>query len=558
MIKTGLFAALVLVPLQAAWAAKPYPQPPCAGNTPTTRSKWCQYSVDTDYTTVVPDTGRTREYWLELTDVTIAPDGVPRTAMAINGSIPGPTIFADWGDHVVVHVKNSLTRSHNGTTIHWHGIRQNYTNQNDGVAAITQCPTKPGDSITYKWRAVQYGSTWYHSHFALQAWEGIFGGLIINGPATQNYDEDLGTITLNDWDAQTVDQLYTAAQTLGPPELANVLINGTNVYGNGGKRLNINFKAGKSYRMRFINVGIDSHFKVMIDNHTMSVIGADLNPIKPYQTNMIDIGIGQRYDVVVKANQAAVAKSFWLRVIPQVACSKITNGNNVRAIVHYGNDKTTPNTTGYSYVDSCGDETPRVVPHVPKNVGRADQQTSEAVALATINGLFKWTLNSTTFLVDWKDPTLRQITTNSTVFTKSNAVIELPEPNKMFYLVIDTALAVTHPIHLHGHDFYVLAQGVGTYSPSSVMLNTTNPPRRDTAMLPAKGYLVLAFESDNPGAWLMHCHIGWHTSEGFALQFVERRKEIPAIIDKPKLLDQCKAWSNYQDSLSILQEDSGV
>ncbi len=149
---------------------------------------------------VVPDTGVTREYWLELSDVTVAPDGVPRSAMAVNGSIPGPTLFADWGDTVKVHVTNKLTSSKNGTSIHWHGIRQNYTNDQDGVVSITQCPAAPGDSLTYTWRATQYGSTWYHSHFALQAWQGIFGGIVINGPATANYDEDLGMLFLNDWD----------------------------------------------------------------------------------------------------------------------------------------------------------------------------------------------------------------------------------------------------------------------------------------------------------------------------------------------------------------------
>jgi FtsP/CotA-like multicopper oxidase with cupredoxin domain len=82
--------------------------------------------------------------------------------------------------YTVVHVTNSM--QNNGTSIHFHGIRQNYTNPMDGVAAITQCPTAPGDSITYTWRATQYGSSWYHSHFYVQAWDGIAGGIVINGP----------------------------------------------------------------------------------------------------------------------------------------------------------------------------------------------------------------------------------------------------------------------------------------------------------------------------------------------------------------------------------------
>jgi FtsP/CotA-like multicopper oxidase with cupredoxin domain len=270
----------------------------CSGNTATTRTEWCDFSIDTDYTTEVPDTGVTREYWFELTDVTVAPDGVSRVAMAVNGSIPGPTIFADWGDTVIVHVTNSLTTSQNGTSIHFHGIRQNFTNQNDGVSAITQCPTAPGESITYTWRATQYGSTWYHSHFALQAWEGIFGGIVINGPATANYDTDLGMLFLNDWSHETADALYSSAETNGPPTLENGLINGTNVFGSDGaagqtgSRFNVSFTSGTSYRLRLVNGAIDTHFKFSIDNHTLTVIASDLVPITPYTTTVLDIGIG--------------------------------------------------------------------------------------------------------------------------------------------------------------------------------------------------------------------------------------------------------------------------
>ncbi|KEQ95395.1 hypothetical protein AUEXF2481DRAFT_65624, partial [Aureobasidium subglaciale EXF-2481] len=51
----------------------------------------------------------------------------------------------------------------NGTSIHWHGIRQNYTNEMDGVVGLTQCALAPGQSMTYKWMAESYGFSWYHS-----------------------------------------------------------------------------------------------------------------------------------------------------------------------------------------------------------------------------------------------------------------------------------------------------------------------------------------------------------------------------------------------------------
>lgn len=202
----------------------------CRGNTATTRNTWCNYTIATDYISEAPDTGVTRGYYFDVQQVTVAPDGYSRIAYTINGSIPGPTIYADQGDTVVVHITNSLNEAQNGTSIHFHGIRQNYTNPMDGLSSITRCPTAPGDSITYTWRATQYGSTWYHSHIGLQAWEGVFGGIINDDPATANYDEDKSILFLNDWSHETVDELYITAETSGPPTLDNGLINGTNTY----------------------------------------------------------------------------------------------------------------------------------------------------------------------------------------------------------------------------------------------------------------------------------------------------------------------------------------
>ncbi|KAI1100367.1 multicopper oxidase [Jackrogersella minutella] len=535
-----------------------YPRAACSGNTATTRSEWCDYSIDTDYTTVVPDTGVTKEYWLELTDVTVSPDGVSRTAMAVNGSIPGPTLFADWGDTVVVHVTNSLTTSNNGTSIHWHGIRQNFTNENDGVVSITQCPLTPGDSMTYTWRAMQYGTTWYHSHFALQAWEGVAGAIVINGPATADYDEDLGTVFLSDWDHLTVDELWDDAQVNGPPTLDNGLINGTNIYNETGSRFETSFTSGTSYRLRLINGAVDTHFKFSIDNHTLQVIATDLVPIQPYTTTVLNIGMGQRYDLVITADQASVADNFWMRAIPQSACSANDNADNIRGIVTYADTSSTPTTTGYDYTDSCDDETANIVPYISKTAGTSTSVTAEEAGIAvTTAGLFKWTLNSTSMLVDWENPTILQVLDEVTEFDTDDSVIELSTANTWVYIAIYTDLAVPHPIHLHGHDFYILAQGTGEYS-SDVTLNTDNPPRRDTAMLPASGHLVIGFETDNPGVWLMHCHIGWHTSEGFALQFVERYDEIASITDSDSLSSTCSTWSSFQTSEGIGQDDSGI
>lgn len=489
----------------------------CSGNTASNRSAWCDYDISTNYYDVVPDTGVTVEYWFELTNITASPDGYARTVLTVNGSIPGPTIEANWGDTVKVHVTNSL--ANNGTSLHFHGIRQNYTNPMDGVASITQCPVAPGDSLTYTWRATQYGSSWYHSHYSLQAWEGVLGGIVIHGPSTADFDTDLGMLFLNDWSHQTVDELYATAESSGPPTLDTGLINGTNTGDDGGARFETSVEEGDVYLLRLVNGAADTHFDFMIDNHTLQVIAADFVPIEPYYTDVISIGMGQRYDVLVTANMSAVASDFWIRAVPDSYCSENDNTNDIKGILHYGSSTDTPSTSAFSYDDNdCGGEdSSNIVPYLALDAESSADLTDDLAVTVGKNTdkLFKWYIGGTTFLVEWNDPTAKQIMENSTTsFADSSAVIELPTADEWYYLIIETTLSVPHPIHLHGHDFWELASGTGTYSSASPTLNTSNPPRRDTAMLPGAGYLVMAFKADNPGAWLCHCHIAWHTSEG--------------------------------------------
>ncbi|KAI0551636.1 multicopper oxidase [Xylaria curta] len=528
----------------------------CEFDSATAPNCWGNYSLSTNWYEEAPDTGVIREYWFELVNSTLSPDGVPRLSLTVNGSIPGPTIEADWGDTVVVHVKNSL--ENNGTSIHWHGIRQQGSTDQDGVASITQCPVAPGDSTTYTWRATQYGTTWYHSHFSLQAWNGVFGGIIIRGPASAPYDEDKGMIVLSDWLHQTTDALYDTASTAGPPTANNGLINGLNVYQDGGSRFQTTFESGKSYRLRLVNTAIDTMFKFGIDNHTLTVISTDLVPIVPFETEMVSIGIGQRYDVVVNADQTP--GNYWMRAIPQITCSANEMTLNITGIVTYDDLAVAdPTTTSWEYNDDCNDiPVASLVPSLSLDAGDATTQQVMDVGLSIVNSFFKWTLNSNTFLSDWGEPTLEKVLTPDAVFTDAENIINLNETNTWTYLIVESQLGLEHPFHLHGHDFFILAQvPMATFSDSS-QLNLSNPPRRDVAMLPASGFLAIAFQNDNPGVWLAHCHIGWHTSQGFALQLVERSSEIEAITNTEALNNTCATWNTYQDTNNVEQEDSGV
>ncbi|KAJ5767597.1 hypothetical protein N7533_000180 [Penicillium manginii] len=527
-------------------------------NSPNNRKCWSEgFDITTNYYENVPDTGVTREYWFNIENTTAAPDGVEIPVQLINGSLPGPTIIADWGDEVVVHVTNSLQA--NGTSLHFHGIRQNWTSHMDGVASITQCPVAPGDSFTYKWRATEYGTGWYHSHFYVQAWNGVFGGIQINGPATANYDVDLGHVFLNDWYHTTADRLVLQAATGGPPTAPNGLINGTNTWNDEGSRFETVFEEGKRYRLRLVNAAADQHFRFMIDNHTMEVIANDFVPIHPFNATQLSMGMGQRYDVIVTGKQLQ-SGNFWMRAIPQSACSETDATDKVKGIIRYDNSSTAdPTTSAYSYTDSCADEDPsNLIPYLKVDASETyTYKTGENVEVQVTDNAMLWLMNGTSLHTQWEYPTLLQVAQGNDTWLARQRLIELPAANKWVYFVIHSPFAQDHPMHLHGHDFWLLQAGYGNFDSSMVdSLTLVNAPRRDVVMLPASGYIVIALKTNNPGVWLMHCHIAWHTSEGFAVQLLERESEIG--YDMTSLNSTCKAWDKYVHADDVNQYDSGV
>ncbi|KAJ5698934.1 hypothetical protein N7462_000939 [Penicillium macrosclerotiorum] len=100
--------------------------------------------------------------------------------------------------------------------------------------------------------------------------------------------------------------------------------------------------------------------------------------------------------------------------------------------------------------------------------------------------------------VSWTDPTLSEVYQDHNSRLSTSGVVELPRKDGWTYKVIETTLFVPHPIHLHGHDFVIMTQGCGAYSGQVISL--AKPPKRDTAMLPENGHLVIAFKTDIPGA----------------------------------------------------------
>ena len=290
---------------------------------PAKRSCWGNgFSVNTNYDAEWPKTGKIVRYTLDVQNTTMAVDGISRPVYAINGQFPGPTIRASWGDEFEITVKNSLTT--NGTSIHWHGFKQKGTNSMDGTNGVTECPLAPGQTRTYRFLCTQFGTTWYHSHYSDQYSDGVVGSIVIDGPASSNYDIDLGPMPITDWfhtPAFTLSWLLQRALIRGAPNSDNILFSGTNVFGNAtsqtGKYHRNTVTKGKNYRLRLINTSTNDNFKVSLDGHNMTVIASDFTPVRPFTTDWLFLGIGERYDVIINANQAV--GSYWFHAVPHEA-----------------------------------------------------------------------------------------------------------------------------------------------------------------------------------------------------------------------------------------------
>jgi FtsP/CotA-like multicopper oxidase with cupredoxin domain len=489
--------------------------------------------------------------------------------MLINKMYPGPTLTADWGDTVKVTITNHLRK--NGTSIHWHGMRQLGTNIQDGANGVTECPIPPGASKTYTFKMTQYGTSWYHSHFSAQYGNGVFGSIVINGPASRPYDIDLGAYPIYDYYLKTADQLLVDTQhTPAPPSSDNVLFNGTNVnpLGTGGAYSRITLTPGKRHRLRLINPSVEHNYQVSIVGHNMTVIATDLVPVKPITTDNVFLGVGQRLDVTIDATNTP--GNYWMNVTLPVAnlCGSSLNPAPA-AIVHYSsvpnglptNPGTIPTNPG------CRDSlsySPVVTRQAPLDQFTPSANNTLDVTLSTAP-LVVWKINNSSISVDWDRPVLDYVLTGNTSYPTSENLVMVNQRNVWTFWVIENESGIPHPMHLHGHDFLVLgasANNVGPFTAADkAQLRATNPTRRDVTMLPGGGWLVLAFKADNPGSWLFHCHIAWHVSGGLSVDFLERVSEQKAQIssaDAAAFNSNCAAWRTYAQNNGIVKIDSGL
>ncbi|MFJ3150206.1 copper resistance system multicopper oxidase [Pseudomonas hunanensis] len=263
--------------------------------------------------------------------------GAKRTAMAINGSVPGPTLRWREGDIVTLRVRNRLKQD---TSIHWHGII--LPANMDGVPGLSFHGIAPDGMYEYKFKLHQNGTYWYHSHSGFQEQVGVYGALVIDAkePEPFAYDRDY-VVMLSDWtdedpahvlsklkkqsdyynfhkrtvgdfvndvsemgwSAAMADRKMWAEMKMSPTDLADVsgytytyLMNGQAPDGNWTGV----FKPGEKIRLRFINGSAMTYFDVRIPGLKMTVVAADGQYVHPVSVDEFRIAVAETYDVIVE------------------------------------------------------------------------------------------------------------------------------------------------------------------------------------------------------------------------------------------------------------------
>lgn len=413
----------------------------------------------------------------------LVPSEHPSTAVwAYNGTVPGPTLRLRQGDRLRVRVENRLGE---GTTVHWHGIR--LPNAMDGVPDLTQPPIGPGESFLYEFTLPDAGTFFYHPHQRgyEQIARGLAGALIVDEREPIQVDRDEVWV-LGDW---RLDR--DASIRAGFGAFMDVSHNGrvgNTVTINGKVPDAFRVRAGERIRLRLINTASARIFGLDFRGHRPMVIALDGQPVEPHapEGGAVVLAPAQRADVVID----------------------MLGAPGSRHVVH---DNFYPRLE-YRLVDLVyADEPPlRTKPLaapirlLPNPLAEPDLARAERHEIALTGGMMgdmsglprgrAWAVNGLSKGcgegVAVFDPLL--------IFRRGRSYV--------LKLVNDTAWH--HPMHWHGHSFRVISRNGQP---------TAHREWLDTVLLAPDETAEIAFVADNPGEWMLHCHVLDHQAGGMAV-----------------------------------------
>ncbi|KAG0147500.1 hypothetical protein CROQUDRAFT_61647 [Cronartium quercuum f. sp. fusiforme G11] len=521
---------------------------------------------------------KTRHYHFEITNRTAAMDGYQRPVLVINGQFPGPLIEANDGDTLKITVNNQINLP---VSIHWHGLWQRGTPWMDGVTGVTQCPIPAGTSFKYVFQINgQFGTFWYHAHAQNLAADGIMGPLIVhsvNDPLKRGIDFDNDVVLMvNDWyhnlSTTILDGQLSAAGyqgSLAAPSPNSALINGIGYFNcslaeanstcnQQNKTLELRVAPNEKTRIRLIQGGTHALFRFSADGHTLNLTEADSTGVSgPSQIHRLPIHNGQRYSVILDTANDTIGSTFNLRAVMDTDCfAWVAPGITARAGTAMAVVKVVPknrkrkcgcstdiNPNTQDWNDPIGgpclDINSTLTPLIPQTIPDkrvvntsfgtiVQQDPKNSSNTQTLGRFFVSTPNSTNSTT-WKTythkPVLPQMLKGGRGFLNQSEIATHTLEELGWYDIIINNLdkGIDHSYHLHGVDSHIIGRGQGVLTEAAsrnLTYNINNPTRRDTYVIGGGTHAIIRVYCNNPGIWIIHCHLGWHLAAGFAGVFV--------------------------------------
>ena len=416
----------------------------------------------------------------------LAPPDYPETRIwGYDGMVPGPTIRVTQGQRVRRRFVNALPQP---TTVHWHGIR--IENAMDGAPELTQSPVPPGADFVYDFAPPDAGTYWYHSHHRSfeQMARGLYGALVIDEPIGPEVDGD-EVLLLDDWRLTNEARIHESFGALHDWSHAGRVGNWITVNGEGA--WSRESRRHERLRLRLVNAANARIFSLALKHMEGWVVAWDGQPLPaPVEAESLVLSPGERADLIVDLVAGDGEEAF-------LVSREREDSYALAAFPVRG-------TLRPSRLPSPAPLPANPVPAL------GDLTTARRATLRMEGGAMGGMRQA---MLGGRMMELRDLVEQGKVWA-FNGLAEMPEEpllaaglGETVRLTMVNATAWPHSMHLHGHHFRVIGA------------DGAPGPLRDTLLMDRDEETEIAFVADNPGDWLLHCHVPEHSVAGMKTWF---------------------------------------
>ena len=421
----------------------------------------------------------------------------PTAIWGYDGMVPGPTLRVKQGEELKVRIVNELRQS---TVVHWHGLR--LPNAMDGVPHLTQMPIEPGASFDYHFVPPDAGTFWYHSHFlsSEQLARGLYGVLVVEEREAVEVDRDL-VLVVADWRLLDDGGISPNFGNFHDAAMAGRL--GQYVTLNSEDTLDVAVKSNERVRLRIINSANARIFEFRIAQHAARVMAVDGQPCPPYlaHNGLLRLAPGNRVDVFLDATLGPGSRA------PILVDDLRGREMEIGRIVYDAGPPlraaplAEPKRLADNPLPTRMDLANAFKLDVPLDGGGMAMMMGRG-------GMMGGGMGGAGFRGYGLEPQGRIWALASIASTGHDGPpLFTVERGRTVVLNFANRSAFPHAMHVHGHHFRQLEGG------------GFRPFWLDTVIVDVQRSEPIAFVADNPGKWMIHCHMLEHQETGMAAWF---------------------------------------